>query len=62
MHEADRLAQLVADGDPGAGVLGVVVEPLGPDQGVEVREQAAWVVRHRRGPYLLAHLALTRVA
>ena len=36
MHEAERLAQLVADFDPGACELGVAVEPLDADQLGEV--------------------------
>ena len=41
MEQAERLAQLVAQRQPDAGVVGVVVEPLGPDQLVEMG-------RHRR--------------
>ena len=47
----DRLAQLVAHRDPHAGVLGVVVEPLGAQQGVEMGEQSARILSHRAGPY-----------
>ena len=51
VHQAERLAQVVADRHPGAGAVGIVAEPLGADQAVEVRLQPAWVVRHRRAPY-----------
>ena len=39
VQEADRLAQLVAHLHPDPGVLGVVVEPLGAEQGVEVGDE-----------------------
>ena len=47
VHQTERLAQLVAHRDADPGVVGIVVEPLGADQGVEVGSQAARVVRHR---------------
>ena len=48
VQEADRLAQLVAHLHPHAGAVGVVVEPLGAEQGVEVRLEPVRVVGHRR--------------
>ena len=51
VQEADRLAQLVAHRHADAGVLGVVVEPLGAQQGVEMREQSTRILGHRRAPY-----------
>ena len=41
VEEADRLAQLVAHLQPDPGVVGIVVEPLGADQRVEVGVQVA---------------------
>jgi hypothetical protein len=46
------LAQLVADGDPGAGVVGLELDPLGTDVGVEVGGRNLTGLRHRRGPYI----------
>jgi hypothetical protein len=46
VQEADRLAQLVAHPHADAGVLGIVVEPLGAEQGVEVGVQSARVLGH----------------
>ena len=50
VEEPDRLAQLVAQLEPDPGVVGIVVEPLGAEQGVEVGKQSARVVGHRRQP------------
>jgi hypothetical protein len=36
MEEAGRLAQLVAHLQPRPGVVGIVVEQLGPDEGGEM--------------------------
>ncbi len=47
MEEADGLAQLVAELDPDPRMVGIVVEPLGPDEGVEVGVEPARVVGHR---------------
>src|SRR5260221_12441103 len=57
VHQPDRLAQLVANRNPRPSVLGVVIEPLGPDQSVEMGEEARRIIRHPRGPYPLAHMA-----
>ncbi len=46
VDDPEGLAQLVADGDPGAGVLGVVVEALGAEQGGEVRAAVRAVLGH----------------
>src|SRR5215204_2838711 len=46
VHEAERLAQLVADLEPDAGVVGVVAEPLGADQLVEMRSLNLTLVVH----------------
>ena len=51
VHQPDRLAQLLAHRDPHPSVLRIVIEPLRPDQRVEVRGESTWVVSHRRAPY-----------
>lgn len=48
MQGAERLAQLVAHLHPYAGAVGVVVEPLGAEEGVEMRLEFVRIVGHRR--------------
>jgi hypothetical protein len=45
MEKAIGLAELVAQLDPGAGVVGVEVDPLDPERRVEVRRSL-----NRTGP------------
>jgi len=51
VEEAYGLAQLVAELDPDPGVVRIVVEPLGADQGIEVGVEPAWIVGHPAEPY-----------